>query len=111
LIGNFKTCKPTSKHRINGEQKLNAINKMVTACKSPSYVRREMAKNFMNFGNQEPSHLPSSNVLRVIKCKAIKQGLNNDDPIISLFIMKKLSSYNEIIHDIGYDRFFYALLV
>lgn len=106
LIGNFKTCKPSSKRRINGEQKINAISKMVTGCKSASYVRREMAKNLMNFGDQEPSHLPSSNALRVIKCKAIKQGLHNDDPIISLFIMKGLSPYDEIIHDIGYDRFF-----
>lgn len=106
LIGNFKTCKPSCKRRINGEQKINAISKMVTGCKSASYVRREMAKNLMNFGDQEPSHLQSSNALRVIKCKTIKQGLHNDDPIISLFIMKGLSPYNEIILDIGYDRSF-----
>lgn len=59
LIGNFKNCKPSSKRRLNGEQKINAISKMVTECKSASYVRREMAKNLMNFGDQEPSNLPS----------------------------------------------------
>jgi hypothetical protein len=82
LIGNFKNCKPSSKRRINGEQKINSIKKMVTECKSASFVRREMAKDLMNFSDQEPSHLPSSNALRIIKCKAIKQELHNDDPIL-----------------------------
>jgi len=99
LIGNFKTCRPSNKRRINEEQKINAISKMVTDCKSALYVRREMAKNLMNFEDQEPSHLPSSDALRVIKCKTIKQGLHNEDPIISLFIMKGLSPYDEIMHD------------
>jgi len=45
LIGTFETCTPSSKRRINGDQKVNAIKKLVTGCKSASYVRREMAKN------------------------------------------------------------------
>lgn len=79
---------------------------MTTKCKTASFVRREMAKEIIKFDEQEPSQLPSTNALRFLKCKTIKQGLQNDDRIIGLFIMKGLSPYNEIIHDIGYDRFF-----
>lgn len=77
LIENFKNCQPISKRKLIGHQKINALRKMMTGGKSASYVRREMAKNLMNFDEQEPSHSPTSNALRIIKCNAIKQELYN----------------------------------
>ena len=61
IIGNFKNCTPINKRKFTGDQKAKVIKKMITECKSTSFVRREMAKNLMNFGDQEPSHLPSAN--------------------------------------------------
>jgi len=69
-------------------------------------VRRSFAKDLMNFGEKKPSHLPSMNALRVLKCKTIKQRLHNDDPIIALFIIKNTSPFKDVIQDIGYDHFF-----
>jgi len=105
-VGDFKFCMSEKKRQLTGEQKENVIKKMVEQGQSATYVRRNLAKSLMNFGEQEPSHLPSANALRVLKCKTIKQGLHNEDPIIALFIMKGISPFNEAIHDIGYDRFF-----
>lgn len=41
-----------------------------------------------------------------MKYKTVKKEQQNDDPIISLFGMKGLSPFKDIIQDIGYDRFF-----
>lgn len=79
---------------------------MVEQGQSASYVRRRLANSLMNFGEREPANLPSANALRVLKCKTIKQGLHNEDPIIALFIMNDISPFNQAIKDIGYDRFF-----
>lgn len=104
-IGDFKFCVSERKRQLTGELKENVIKKMVEQGQSATYVQRSLAKSLMNFGEQEPSNLPSANALRVLKCKTIKQGLHNEDPIIALFIMKGISPFNEAIHDIGYDRF------
>lgn len=106
-IGDFKFCYSEKKRKLTGDQKNCAIKQMINANKSASYIHRNLAKTLMNFGKQEPSHLPSMNTLRVLKCKTIKQGLHNEDPIIALFVMKGISPFNDTIRDIGYDRFFF----
>jgi len=59
----------------------------------------------MNFGDKEPSHLPSLNALRVLKSKSINKEQEHDDSILSLSILKNDIPYSTIIRDIGYDRF------
>lgn len=105
-IGNFKCCLSKRKRHLSGEQKENVKRQLVEQGKSASYVQRELVNKLMNFGEREPAHLPSANALRVLKCKTIKQGLHNEDPIIALFIMNGISPFNQAIQDIGYDRFF-----
>lgn len=60
----------------------------------------------MEFGDQEPSTLPSSNVLRVAKSKAVKESRLHDDPILAINMLKYIDPYSMSIKDIGYDRFF-----
>lgn len=78
-FGEFKFCMSEIKRKLTGEQKENAIKKMIEQGQSAAFVRRNLAKNLMNFGEQEPSNLPSANALSVLKCKTIKQGLHNED--------------------------------
>lgn len=60
----------------------------------------------MEYGDKEPSHLPSTNALRILKHKALKDEQINSDPVITLSILKGASPYNNIIKDISYDKFF-----
>lgn len=38
---------------------------------SAAYIQRTEAKNIMDYGDKEPSHIPSLNALRLIKHKSI----------------------------------------
>lgn len=59
----------------------------------------------MNFGEPEPSHLPSLNVHIVMRYKSKKENQLHSNPIISLLLLKSSSPYNSIINDVNYDRF------
>jgi hypothetical protein len=73
---------------------------------SASAARRLEANKIMNFGDKEPSHLPTSNALRIAKCRELKQGREDNDPVLAICTMKNINPYINIIKDIGYDRFF-----
>lgn len=73
---------------------------------SAAYLQRLEAKKKINYGDKEPSHIPTLNALRVIKYKEQKKYHKHNDPILAVSILKGMSPYNTIIHDIGYDRFF-----
>lgn len=60
----------------------------------------------MKFGQKEPSHSLSSNALRVLKLKELQKDTFNNEPIISLSILKQSNNFNTVLRDIGYDRFF-----
>ncbi|KAF0728916.1 Uncharacterized protein FWK35_00028412, partial [Aphis craccivora] len=83
-----------------------ALNQLVDLNHTASFIRRNEASRLMNFGDKEPSHLPSLNALRVLKSKSIKKEQEHDDSILSLSILKNDIPYSTIIRDIGYDRFF-----
>jgi len=97
--GDFDACVGGAKRKLTG----TALSQLIDMNKSPSFIRRNIARHLMEFGDIEPSHLPTSNALRVLKCKPVKK---NNDPILSLSILKNNISYSTIIRDIGYDRFF-----
>lgn len=79
---------------------------MVTQNMSATFVRRNDANKIMNFGENEPSRLPSLNALRVMKYKSKIKNQLHHDPIMALSLLKCAVPYNKIIKDIGYDRFF-----
>lgn len=69
-------------------------------------LRRTEADGLMEFDDQEPSHLPTANALRVIKCRVLKDQQEEDDRILAICKTKYLHPYINIIKDIGYDRFY-----
>lgn len=79
---------------------------MNTQKMSVLYLKRSEASSVINFGKLEPSHMPSLNTLRVMKYKSKKENQLHSDLIIALSLLKSLSSYNNIIKDISYGRFF-----
>jgi len=60
----------------------------------------------MDYGDKEPSHTPSLNALRIIKHRALAKEYLNENPLISVTLFKGTPPYNNIIRDIGHDRFF-----
>lgn len=71
-------------------------------------LRRSEANDLMEFGDKEPSHLPTSNALRIAKCRALKEQQEDDDSILAVCKLKHINPYCHIlvIKDIGYNRFF-----
>lgn len=63
------------------------------------------AKEIMHFGENEPSHIPTFNYLRILKSKALQKENLHKDPVISISILKQTNNLKSIIRDIGYDRF------
>jgi len=106
LEGLYLQCTTRNKRRIIGEKKEQFLNKMLKQNMSAAYVQRSEARETMEYGDPEPSHLPSLNALRVMKYKENKKNHLNEDPILAVLLMKGMCPYNNIIRDIGYDRLF-----
>lgn len=106
MEGSYLQCTTRNKRRIIGEKKEQFLNKMLKQNMSAAYVQRSEARETMEYGDPEPSHLPSLNALRVMKYKENKKNHLNEDPILAVLLMKGMYPYNNIIRDIGYDRLF-----
>lgn len=104
--GNYKKCTEKQKRRTLSEKKLYYIKKLVNEKMSAVMLQRSEADVLMEFGDKEPCSLPTSNALRIVKCRAIKDQRENDDPVLALCRMKHMHPYQNIIKDVGYDRFF-----
>lgn len=104
--GNYQKCLEKQKRRTSSEKKLYYTNKLVSEKMSANMLRRSEANVLMEFGDNEPSHLPTANALRITKCRAIKDQREHDDPVLALCKLKHIHPYLNIIKDIGYDRFF-----
>lgn len=107
LKGNYQKCSEKRKRRTLFNKKLYYTDKLMSDKMSGAMLRRCEANDLMKFGDKEPCILPTSNALRIIKCKAIKDQQDDDDPVLALCKMKRdIQPYLNIIKDIGYDRFF-----
>jgi len=82
------------------------VDKLVNENMSAAMLQRSEANDLMEFGDDEPSHLPTANALRIIKCRAISDQREDHDPILALCKMKHMHPYLNIVKEIGYDRFF-----
>jgi len=89
---------PLQTHAIAREQ----IDKNMSA----DVIRRHFASKIMNFGDLEPPHVLTSNVIRCAKSRILSKDRIHNDPILGLCIMKHFNQSSGSIHDIGYDRFF-----
>lgn len=63
---------------------------------SASYIQRMEAKDKMDFGQKEPSQIPSLNALRVLKSKELKKETLKNDTLISLSILKQTNNFNTV---------------
>lgn len=71
-----------------------------------SIVRSKLANNLMTEYDYEPAHLATTNALRIRKCKQIRSTLLDDDPVIAICKMKKVSEYTDYIGDVGISPFY-----
>lgn len=69
IEGSYFQCKTRKKRRLTGEKKDNFLKKMLQQNMSAAFVQRSEAREIMEYGDPEPSHLPSLNALRVLKYK------------------------------------------
>lgn len=74
---------------------------------SASYSQKLEANRIMEYGDQEPAHIPTLNALRVMKYKALQKSHIHQDLITSLLsLLKGTVPYDKIIYDMCYNRFF-----
>ncbi|CAI6352262.1 unnamed protein product [Macrosiphum euphorbiae] len=105
-VGLFEYCTSGLKRRIIGEKKDEFSNKLIQQNMSASYIQKMESKKIMTYGDPEPSSLPSLNALRVLKYKRRQKDKLHQDSILALALLKRIAPFNQIIQDIGYDRFF-----
>lgn len=79
--GHFNSCKSGRKRRIIGEKRDYFLDKLLKENQSAAYVQRVEAKDIMQYGEAEPSHIPSKNALRVMKYKVNKRNRIHEDLI------------------------------
>jgi len=73
---------------------------------SASFIQKMESKKVINYGDPEPRSLPSLNALRVLKYQKRQKDKLHQDSIMTLALLKGIAPFNQIIQDIGYDRFF-----
>ncbi|KAJ8889713.1 hypothetical protein PR048_009214 [Dryococelus australis] len=83
--GNERILKRT-RRRLTLEE---LVEKNISACT----VRREEARRSMHLGDNEPSHIPALNALRLAKSRELKSRHVDNDPILALGKLKYLTEY------------------
>lgn len=71
----FENCTRGYKRRIIGKKRDEFLNKLIQQNMSASYIQKMEAKRIMNYGDPEPSNLPTMNALRVLKYQT-RQKIN-----------------------------------
>lgn len=104
--GNYQSCSGGKKRRMLNSKRSEYETKMLDGNISASFLQRKEASKLMNFGDCEPSHLPTLNALRLLKHKAYKKSLIDSDPLLAIARLKGSYPFNGIIRDVGYDKFF-----
>lgn len=95
-----------SKRMLKGLAKDKVLESMVKDKKSAIATRLEEANKLMNYGDPEPSHLPTLNALRCAKYKVQDEANVDKDIYASLNIAKFTTPYQESIKDIGFNKFY-----
>ena len=66
-VGNFKNCDTDKKRKLIGMKREEFSEKLLKENKSAAFIRREEASIKMNYGDPEPSSLPTCNTLCILK--------------------------------------------
>ena len=94
------------KRRLTGARRKIVSEELCKGKQLPHVWRVTEAHNIMNLGDPEPSHLPNLATLRKAKQEKKSKELGNQDPILSLQVIKHSVPHSGSIHDIGLDNFF-----
>lgn len=92
------------KRRMKYSRKEMVINLLMT--NSPCVVQAKLANELMTDYDCVPAGLPNIGTLRVQKSRANKTEFLDENPVVAICKMKKLSMYRRTIGDIGIDPFY-----
>ncbi|KAJ8887870.1 hypothetical protein PR048_014088 [Dryococelus australis] len=94
-----------SKRILKGTRRRSALEELVEKNVSACTVRREEARRSMHLGDNEPSHIPTLDALRLTKSRELKSRRVDDDPILAVGKMKYSAEYYSSIREIELDQF------
>ncbi|KAJ8881149.1 hypothetical protein PR048_017622 [Dryococelus australis] len=103
--GPFVDRSTGSKLILKGTRRRSALEEFVEKNVSACTVRREEARKSMHLGDNEPSHIPTLNVLRLAKSRELKSRRVDDDPILAVGKLKYSAEYYSSIRELGLDPF------
>ncbi|KAJ8896839.1 hypothetical protein PR048_002185 [Dryococelus australis] len=103
--GPFVDCSTGSKRILKGTRRRSALEEIVEKNVSACTVRREEARRGMYLGDNEPTHIPTLNALRLTKSRELKSKHVDDDPILAVGKLKYSAEYYSSIREIGLDPF------
>ncbi|KAJ8893411.1 hypothetical protein PR048_006002 [Dryococelus australis] len=103
--GPFLDCSTGSKRILKGTRRRSALEEIVENNVSTCTVRREEARRSMHLGDNEPSHIPTLNALRLAKSRELKSRRVDDDPILGVGKLKYSAEYYSSIREIALDPF------
>ena len=95
-----------SKRNLSSEERAKVSEELWMGKQLPHVWRATKAKEMMEMGDPEPSHLPSLSTLRKAKQERGDKELGHNDPVLSLQLIKYSASHCGSIFDIGLDKFF-----
>lgn len=104
--GDNHNCFTQRKRGILGKNEEKYLTKLLKENKMASFTQKEDAARIMNYGDAVPSHLPTLNSLRVMKCRSKMESRLDDDTVIAILCLKPSSPYNDMIRLVGYDPFY-----
>ncbi|KAJ8878624.1 hypothetical protein PR048_019206 [Dryococelus australis] len=96
---------PTTLSLPTGTRRRSALEELVEKNVSACTVRREEARRSMHLGDNEPSHIPTLNALRLAKSRELKSRRVDDDPILAVGKLKYSAEYYSSMREIGLDPF------
>ncbi|KAJ8883177.1 hypothetical protein PR048_015017 [Dryococelus australis] len=103
--GPFVDCSTGSKRILKGTRRRSALEELVEKNVSAYTVRREESRKSMHLGDNEPSHIPTLNALRLAKSRELKSRCVDNDLILAVGKLKYSAEYYSSIREIGLDPF------
>jgi len=71
--GTFQSCRSRKKRRLIGQNRDEFLEKINEQNISASYSQKLEATRILEYGDQEPAHIPTLNALRVMMYKALQK--------------------------------------
>lgn len=105
-VGQYTSCHTNMKRRQIGRIRDMSVAALLDTNITANEFRKEQARLRMNFNDKEPSDLPSSNALRVLKSRVMAENRSFKDPISSIHAMKYANTDGNAIRAIGLDPFY-----